>query len=428
MDSPQPPQISAATAQLVEALKQVEKKDFDAASSPWADVEKGVIKLLGGAFQVERPEHQAIALGLAGFFGARLAKEHQAFWFPNRESLDGAVMGFPSTLLMLSPFGAVVEALRLAKLERLDDMLKEIRLRLAEAKFGGGGDQPLRLTALDYQRLFDPGFVQFVTLDPQKSAMVYDSAPTKLAREIRDALGRAGSKMPDEARKQLEAQIVGSLERMDPSRPIKDQVERSPRIVELLAYVFGTVAGTGAAPEEFWNDLVLPILHIGAPEKFPPLEAEELKAARAGVEPLYLMIELVPYQIPAVEDGLLETFAADEVQLPHAGFDKVSALRLIKLKNDRLKGWLATFEPATVATTVARFSGYLAEQSKKEQAQGEEAKQLLEAACTLLGDLKKATQAKGELHMRRLTEAEAASEGALALLRDALNGPRIILT
>ena len=70
---------------------------------------------------------------------------------------------------MLSPFGAVMEALATARLARLDDVQKDIRNSLAQVKFGagglGGGAQ--RLHPEDYMRLFDPGFVQVVALDSQ---------------------------------------------------------------------------------------------------------------------------------------------------------------------------------------------------------------------------------------------------------------------
>jgi hypothetical protein len=54
---------------------------------------------------------------------------------------------------------------------------------------------------------------------------------------------------------------------------------------------------------------------------------------------------------------------------------------------------------------------------------------MLKAAMVLLGDLKRAvTTEKGDLCLRRLTEAEAASEQAVSLVRKALQGPRIILS
>ena len=54
---------------------------------------------------------------------------------------------------------------------------------------------------------------------------------------------------------------------------------------------------------------------------------------------------------------------------------------------------------------------------------------MLQAAMMLLTDLKRAvTTTQGPLCLRRLTEAEAASEQALALVRKAMQGSRIILT
>jgi hypothetical protein len=79
---------------------------------------------------------------------------------------------------------------------------------------------------------------------------------------------------------------------------------------------------------------------------------------------------------------------------------------------------------------VQRFTRYLAEKSGKtttdESPQG---KEMLQAAIMLLTDLKRAmAAAPGPLCLRRLTEAEAASEQALSLVRRALQGGRIILT
>src|SRR4051794_7672791 len=135
MANPSPPQIEEALGQLLAAIKQVDQKDVDPVATPWPEMEKSIIKLLGGAFQLARPEHQVVALGLAGMFGARLSHELKAFWFPQRDSLEGASMGFPEALIMLSPFGAVTDALAGGNLSRLDDVLKEIRAALAKVKF-----------------------------------------------------------------------------------------------------------------------------------------------------------------------------------------------------------------------------------------------------------------------------------------------------
>ena len=103
--------LDAATQQLAASLARVTGTPIDLKSASWADIEKGVIRLLLGPFRPEQPEHQLVALGLAGVFADRLIASDQAFWFPHRETPEGGMLGFPEAVLMLSPFQAVVEAL-----------------------------------------------------------------------------------------------------------------------------------------------------------------------------------------------------------------------------------------------------------------------------------------------------------------------------
>jgi hypothetical protein len=432
---PVPQHVFQAQTQLVEVLQKVEGRPVDLMKTPWAEVEKSVIKLLGGTFQPNSPQHQALALGVAGAFATRLAFEHQAFWFPNRDSPEGATLGFPDAIIMLSPFGAAMDALSQGKLALLDKLASDIRGSLAQVKFNptaaislGGGGQP-KLGPADYQRLFDPGFLQFVALDPAKAKSTFEAKPEALAREVKDALGRTQPPLPQEARQQFEGQIVSSLQRLEPGKALVDQVERAPRLVELMAHLSATAGGTGCAPEEFWGEIVLPLLFIGVPEQFPPLDDEELEAYKKGVEPLALFVDVVPHAHKAPEEGLLGIFDVQDIGLPHPSFSKVGALRLIQINPTNIKGLLERFDPQKTADAVKRFTQYLAQQTGKPAEESPQGKEMMQAAMMLLTDLKRAvTTQQGPLCLRRLTEAEAASEQALALVRRAMQGGRIILT
>lgn len=426
---PMPPQLEAAKAQVEAILEQVAGVKLDLVKASWAEIEKGCIKLFGGPFKAQQPEHQVVALGLAAALGERLFAEHQAFWFPYRETPEGASLGFPDALIMLSPFGAVVDALRAGKLEKLDDVVKEIRNALAQVKFGAGGGAPMRLSPEDYMRLFDPGFVQLVALDPAKTKDTWKATPVKVANDLRDALGRA-AKLPAEAKKQLESQLVTAVSRLDSGKSLLEQVTRAPRVVETMSLLFGATGSTGAAAEEFWSDVVMPLLFTGAPEKFPPLDDEELEVAKKGVDPLFLFLDVVPHQFPSPEeDGLLNAFPADQLDLPDPAFQGVAQLRLIKVTTQAIAAPLAAFDAQKRRDAIARFGAEVAAKTGPvAQKQGEaEAKMMLDAALTLLTDLKQLVGQGRELYVRRLTEAEAASEPALAQLRQALTAPRIIL-
>lgn len=431
MAHPIPPQIELGIAQLREAVLSVDKKDVDLLKTPWAELEKSVIKLLGGPFNMGQPAHQAVALGVAGILGERMIDEFKAFWFPNRDSVEGAAIGFPDGIIMLSPFGAAVDALTRGKLELLDGILGDIRRSLAQAKFSldpRTANLP-KLTAEDYARLFDPGFIQFTMADAGKVKIAMDSAPEKLLRDLRDGLSRVGAQLPQEAKAQFEQQIGGALQRMEPGKPAGDQVERAPRVGELVAHLFGTVDGTGFAPEEFWAQVVLPLLFIGAPTQFPPLEQDELEAFKQGVEPLPLFTELVPYQVSANDEGLLGVFPVEDIALLHPAFARAAALRLVKLKRETIAPMIAKFDPNATRDVVQRFTKYLEEKSGAKARQGQQGGTMLDAAVQLLTDLKRAMDKNptADLCLRRVTEAEASSEGALAALRQALSGPRIIL-
>ncbi|MBL8917298.1 MAG: hypothetical protein JNJ54_00435 [Myxococcaceae bacterium] len=431
MTMPTPPQLDAAFAQVSGVIDQLEGRKVDLTKEPWDVIEKAVIKVLGGPFNPQQMEHQVVALGLATAFARRLNADHQAFWFPSREAAEGASLGFPDALIMLSPFGAVMDALASARLARLDDVQKDIRTSLAQVKFGAGGvmgGAPPRLGPEDYMRLFDPGFVQIVALDPVKAGQTWTTPPERLAIDVRDAIGRA-AKLPPELKKQMESQLLTALQRMEPGKPLISQVGRAPRVCELVGLLFGSAASTGSAPEEFWMDVVMPLLFVGTPEKFPALEGQELEAAKQGIDPMLLFLDVVPYQYKAPdEDGLLNAFPASSLGLPHEGFGAIQHLRLVKVGADALKEPLAKFDEKKTRDAIARFGAEVKKQTGDVTPQGhEEAKQMLDAALLLLGDLKRVIDSGKDICVRRLTEAEAASEPALAVVRQALSAPRIIL-
>lgn len=426
MAMPRPPQLDSAFQQVSSVLSQVQGKPVDLVKDSWAEIEKGVIKLLGGPFNPSQPEHQVIALGLAAALGERLHAEYQAFWFPYRETPEGASLGFPEALIMLAPFGAVVDALGSGKLERVDEVIKSIRTSLAQAKFGAGGGQPMRLGPEDYMRLFDPGFVQLVGVDPIKLKQTWDSAPEKLTIDLRDAINRA-PKLPPEFKKQLEQQLLGALSRLERGKPVITQATRAPRVVETVGLLMAATTNTGPAAEEFWQEVAMPLLFVGAPASFPPLGDEELAAAKQGIDPLFLFLDVVPFQFKAPEEALLGAFP--DLQVPAAEFSGSTQVRLIKVGTDSVKEALAAFDPQKTRDAIKRFGDHLKEKGgvAPEAKGAQEAKTMLDAAMTLLTELKQSVAGGRDIFVRRMTEAEAASEPALAQVRQALSAPRIIL-
>jgi hypothetical protein len=403
----------------------------DLATASWADIEKGVIKLLMGPFRPEQPEHQLIALGLAGVLADRLIAADQAFWFPHREAPEGGMVGFPEAVLMLSPLQAVVEALSRGKLERLDEVTADVRRALAQARFAPSGAAPVRLRPEDYARLFDPGFLQFMLVDGRRAKELWAAKPSVLSADLRAALARVSAqRMSAESKTQFEQQIAGALARLDPARSFGDQVGQSPRLAELMVTVAAATRQTGSAPDEFWEQAVLPLLFTGAPTSYPPLDPQDLEAAKQGVDPLALFLDIVPYTSPAPEDGLLGVFQMQEVGVLHPALAQGGVPRLLTVPKATLQAKVAVYDPRAARASLDGFAKYLGDKVGKPVAATPEGRQMEEAALALLGELKgllDGAPADAELVLRRLTETEALSDGALMAVREAMQGPRIIL-
>lgn len=431
---PVPPQAKAALDQFRHALRTVEGIDLDPVTAPWDQLERAVIKLLGGAFDPQQPAHRSVALMVASAFAERLTRELGAFWFPNRGTPDGAALGFPHGVVVVSPVDVAVQALSRARLALLDDATKDLRGVIERARAANPAAAEGVLAPEDYRRLFDPGFVQFVCLDPAKAKAALDNTPDDTARSLEDAFARLPPEVPAELRDPMRAELVGALRRLDAGKPMRELVGRAPQLVELMALLHGAVAGTGFAQAELWQDVLLPLAHIGPADNFPAVDDDELGAWKSGADPLLVYVETLPYRIPATdEDGLLGVFPADDITLLDPCFAGLPAVRLVQTPPASAGEALTGFDARALRSSIERFRDGLAAQAGAEApaAPAHDGPTLLDVSLSLLEDLSdvmtRVAGGAGVLCLRRATEAEASTEAGIDELRKALNGPRIIL-
>jgi hypothetical protein len=428
-----PPQIQSALDHFRQALHATEgagAANLDPLTAPWAEIEKPVIKLLGGAFTPGNQAHQNLAFMIAATLAERLRQDLGAFWFQNRGTPEGAALGFPPGIIVFSPFGAAVQALSRSQLSMLETTTAELRGALAQARGAGGGQE---LAPEDYQRLFDPGFIQFLRFDPIALASTLATTPDVLARELSDAFTRLPREVPAEVRDPMRKQVVGALRKLDASKPLGEQAARGPQLVELLALLKSAQDGSGFAPVELWEEVLLPLLHIGPAESFPSLDEDDKETWQQGNEPVLLYVDALPFHVPAAdEDGLLGVFPVEDVSPLDQALGNVQG-RIVRLATEALQGPLGRFDVAAIRAAVARFQAHGEGRFGAAPAPARQDGQpsLLDIGLTLLDDLgrlaRDSDEKKGIFAVRQATEAEAASESLLAELRKVLTGPRIIM-
>jgi len=377
-----------------------------------------------------------VAFLLAAALGERLCRDLNGFWFPNRAAPAGAAVGFADALIVVSPLDLTIQALSRAQLTLFDQVKKDLTEALGQARaqqaMNIGGR---KLGPDDFRRFFDPGLLQFLAVDQSKAQEAWRGTADAAAKEIRDALSRLPSRVPDEVKKQMGEQLVGTLQRLDQGVPLATQVSKAPPLLELVGLLQGQKEATRFAPAELWQDILLPLLHIGAVEEFPPLDEEEIDAFKNGADPLLIFVETVPFKSPASdEDGLLGVFPSESISLIDPAFQNVPATRLLRASPEPIADLCRTFDTAATRRSIERFSAYLAEKAGQEAAPstGDDGQPpLRDVSLALLTELCEVVRAvdegKGVLCLRRATEAEASSEAAIAELRQAMQAPRIIL-
>ncbi len=429
MPYPKPPQIDAAFSDFKDNLQKLEGPHLDPLTAAFAEIEPGVIKMLGGAFSIDRTEHRMVAFMVGATFAKRLENDLGAFWFPNRSSGFGAAMGLEQAVGVVSPIEAASRALARGKLGELDEMTRDLRSVVAQATLSPQANlSAQKLSPEDYQRLFDPGLAQVACLDTKAVQTLLATPAGQARREIEDAISRAPAQLPDPVKAQIRAQIGGALAQFDSDKPLMEQLPKATSLAELLTWIHSARASSGLAPEELWRELVMPLLHIGAAETFPALDADEVAQIELASDPLLLYVDVVPYQSPAAdEDGVIGVFPVETAVaiVPlEEGFP-----RLVQVDPAAVQEALANFDPAQVRQAVERFRAHVVAAGAPEP--GPMDSPLVEATFSLIEDLRQVVasvqSSGGILCVRRATEAEASSEAALHLVRQTLQAPRIIL-
>ena len=195
---------------------------------------------------------------------------------------------------------------------------------------------------------------------------------------------------------------------------------------------------TGVAAEPLWREIVLPLLHIGVPPIFGTSmpkrsEINETVAAQGEgegqVETLALYVDDVPFATPVEdEDGLLGVFSPANARALAVG--ETGSPNVLLLEGEALTALAKDLDIDKAKAAVAQFRDKMTAAGVKNMVSLEDS-ELVKGAFTLLKDLKeilKVCADKGHtLALRRMTVAEASSEGPLQALSEALNTSNIII-
>jgi hypothetical protein len=135
--------------------------------------------------------------------------------------------------------------------------------------------------------------------------------------------------------------------------------------------------------------MVIPAVHVGIPDSFPPLDDDDLNNLRQGLDLFASFVDVVPHKYQADDEGFLGAIAHDELGTPYADRNKLEVGRgdWVVVNTKRFKEMLLEFDSGRL---LAKFDEYVTyvRSNPKAPRRRDDGRYLAEAATRALGELK----------------------------------------
>jgi outer membrane protein OmpA-like peptidoglycan-associated protein len=170
-----------------------------------------------------------------------------------------------------------------------------------------------RFLAQHYIRLHTVPLGQWMSMDFANLAKLWNEAPcSALIAELKEKGPRLG---PQNA--QVVEQVVQALSRAKQDQPIAKQTgDRG--LFEAIAQIIALRRATAPIAIDIMERVVMPAMHVGMPEKFPPLDEDDLSNLRKGIEMFAFFVEVIPHKFQADDEGFLGTIPHEQLTTPYA--------------------------------------------------------------------------------------------------------------
>lgn len=170
-----------------------------------------------------------------------------------------------------------------------------------------------RWLAQHYIRLHTVPLGQWMSMDFARLAKLWNEEPVaKLIEAIKEAGPRLG---PQNA--QIVDQVVAAISRAKQDTPIAKQTgDRG--LFEAIAQIVSLRRATAPVAIDILEHVVMPAMHVGMPEKFPPLDEDDFGNLRKGIELFAFFVEVLPHQFQADDEGFLGTIPHEQLTTPYA--------------------------------------------------------------------------------------------------------------
>jgi len=241
-----------------------------------------------------------------------------------------------------------------------------------------------RFLSQHYIRLHTVPLGQWMSLDFANLAKLWNEEPTeKLIAELKEKGPRLGPQ-----NFQVVEQVIAALSRAKLDQPVAKQTN-DRGLFEAIAQIVGLRRATAPIAIDILERVVMPALHVGVPDKFPPLDEDDLANLRKGVELFAFFTEVNPHKFQADDEGFLGTIPHDQLTTPYADRNvlEIGKGDWVVVNPAHFIPMLSEFDPQKLLDKYDEFVKYVRSNPEAPNRR-DDGRMLAETAVRALADLK----------------------------------------
>jgi hypothetical protein len=338
------------------------------------------------ALDLKAEEHWEVWFSFGAWIGETIRRRHGGHWLLMGDDPHTWRIGFSKLLLEIAPFQFSEQLLRMGSgaTRKMVSEIERIRILHEEQEERDGGKSLDRFLAQHYIRMHTVPLGQWMAMDFAGLAKLWNEDPvSKLIEAIQERGPRLG---PQNG--QVVEQVVAAISRANQDQPIAKQTN-DRGLFEAIAQIVALRRATQPVAIDILERVVMPALHVGMPETFPPLDEDDLGNLRKGIEMFAFFTEVIPHKYQADDEGFLGTIPHEQLTTPYADRNvlEIGKGDWVVVNPTHFIPMLAEFEPQALLDKYDEFVKYVSSIPDAPRRR-DDGRLLAETAVRALADLK----------------------------------------
>jgi hypothetical protein len=338
------------------------------------------------SLDLKTEDHWEVWFSYGAWIGETMRRRHGGHWLLMGEDPHTWRVGFSKIFLEIAPFVFAERLLRMGSgaSRTMVSEIERIRQLHEDQATKDNGQSLDRFVAQHYIRMHTVPLGQWMAMDFQRLAKLWNDEPVSA---LIDAIKEAGPRLGP-ANVQVVEQVTGALARANQTLPVAKQTgDRG--LFEAIAQIVGLRRATQPVAIDILERVVMPAMHVGMPETFPPLDDDDLANLRKGVELFAFFVDVIPHKYQADDEGFLGTIPHDQLTTPYADRNvlEIGKGDWVVVNPTHFAPMLAEFEPQKLLDKYdefVRFVGSIPDAPRRR----DDGRMLAETAIRALADLK----------------------------------------